>query len=81
MATNCTFNWTETSANGVSSNVSKVISLADVVVQTTPTAVGTFNTATVTADKARSHQLAASDGVSPGRYEKVAEPDVFRKLQ
>lgn len=72
MATNCTFEWTGHQANGIGSTISKVVSMADVVVNTTPTATGGWNTATVTADVARSHVMAESDGVPAGRYEKTS---------
>lgn len=82
MATNCTFFCYGEGPDGRGSERSGIISLADVVVQTTTTDVGTFNTATVTADKQRSILLtasaAATAGVEPGWYDNVGGAN-FRK--
>ncbi len=72
MATNVTAEFTTEGADGQSSLSTKTISVANQVVNTTPTATGGWNTATVTADLARTLVFAASDGVPPGRYEKCA---------
>lgn len=83
MATNCTFEWTEENpATGVSQTASKVISMADAqTVNTTPTATGGWNTASVNADKVRMYKMAASDGVPPGAYEKVGDTTFRRVVQ
>lgn len=80
MATNITAEFSNQMPGGVGS-VTQVsgISKADIVVNTTPNSTGGWNTATVTADVARSHVLTAADGVPPGRYEKCA-PATFRKV-
>lgn len=80
MPTNITAEWTETNpATGQSQTVQKTgISLADVVVNTTPTMFGGWNTATVTADLARRHSLGVANGVPKGIYEKV-DDIVFRR--
>lgn len=71
MATNITAEFSNSLPTGVGAVVQVPnISLADVVVNTTTTNVGTFNTATVTADVARSHPLTqAVHGVPTGIYE------------
>lgn len=80
MATNITAEWQNAHPGGFGGTQSKSgISKADVVVNTTPTSTGGWNTATVTADVARSHVLGAADGVPPGTYEKVST-GVFRKV-
>lgn len=81
MATNITAEWFNARQDGAGATVQKAaISLADVVINTTPTATGGWNTATVTADVARSHYLTrATHGVPDGMYEKVAT-GVFRKV-
>jgi hypothetical protein len=80
MSTNITAEFQNALPNGIGATVQKTgISKADVVVNTTPTATGGWNTATVTADVARSHVLGAADGVPPGTYEKVST-GVFRKV-
>lgn len=79
MATNVVAEYTNNGPDGRSSTIQKTISVADVVVRTTTTDVGTFNTATVTADVAPSLVFADSDGVPAGRYEKVAT-GVFRRV-
>lgn len=71
MATNITAQWNAEPPNGVSAVISVVVSLADVVVNTTPNASGGWNTATVTADLARGHYLLGSSGCPAGYYEKV----------
>lgn len=85
MATNITAEWEGTKPDGSGAMASKAsISLNDVVVNTTVTAVGTFNTATVTADVARTHALTqAAHGVPDGVYEAtgatVGGQKVFRR--
>lgn len=73
MATNITAEWSNAKPDGSGGTTQKAaISLADVVVNTTPNLVGGWNTATVTADVARSHPLTrASHGVPDGIYEKT----------
>lgn len=79
MATNITAEWSEAGPDGRGSVVQKAaISLADVVVNTTPNTTGGWNTATVTADLARRHALTAAQGVPPGIYEKVGDA-TFRR--
>lgn len=79
MPTNVTAEWTTSGPDGRSSTLTKTINnVADQVVNTTPNATGGWNTATVTADVARTLVFAASDGVPPGRYEKTATGN-FRK--
>lgn len=81
MATNVTAEFTNNRSDGTSSTTtSGNISVADVVVNTTPNATGGWNTATVTADVAPSLVFAASDGVPPGRYEKFATGKFRRNL-
>lgn len=74
MATNITAEFDNSNANGQGGVVQKAsISLNDVTVNTTTTNVGTFNTASVTADLARSHPLTrATHGVPDGIYERTA---------
>lgn len=81
MATNITAEWQTRIEGGAGGTVQKTaISLADVVVNTTPTATGGWNTATVTADVAPRHFLTrATHGVPDGMYEKVST-GVFRKV-
>lgn len=61
--------------DGRGSKVTGTISLADVVVNTTPNATGGWNTATVTADLQRSIFVDAATGITagipPGWYEKA----------
>lgn len=78
MSTNVVAEWTGSGPDGRSSTLNKTISVADQTVNTTPTAVGTFTTAVVTADLARSLVFADSDGVPAGRYEKTSAGN-FRK--
>lgn len=84
MATNITAEFDNSQASGAGGVVQKAsISLADVVVNTTPTVTGGWNTATVTADVARSHPLTrATHGVPDGIYENtnqvVGGQKVFR---
>lgn len=78
MATTVTAEWTGDGSDGRSSTIQKsIVGVADVVINTTPNSTGGWNTATVTADVAPSLVFATSDGVPPGRYEKVAT-GVFR---
>lgn len=81
MATNITAEWQTRIEGGAGGTVQKAaISLADVVVNTTPNTTGGWNTATVTADVARSHNLTrATHGVPDGTYEKVGAA-TFRKV-
>lgn len=78
-----------TPGNGQGSKVSGTISLADVVVNTTPNTTGGFNTATVTADLQRSILVTDAQGITagipPGWYEKVdilgtALSNLFRRV-
>jgi hypothetical protein len=80
MATNITAEWSNAKPNGEGGTTQKAaISLNDVVVNTTPTVTGGWNTATVTADVARSHYLTrATHGVPDGMYEKTVT-GTFRK--
>lgn len=82
MATNCTFYSYGEGPDGRGSERSGVISLADVTVNTTPTATGGWNTASVTADKQRSifvdAAAAATAGVEPGWYDNIGGAN-FRK--
>lgn len=84
MATNITAEFDNSGPGGNGGVVQKAgISLADVVVNTTPTVTGGWNTATVTADVARSHPLTqATHGVPTGIYENtnqtVGGQKVFR---
>lgn len=81
MATNISARWQSLGPDGRGSETAVTVSLADVVVNTTPTATGGWNTATVTADLARSHVLGPANGVPQGTYEKVdasASPVIFR---
>lgn len=73
MAINITAEFDNSGPGGNGGVVQKTgISLADVVVNTTPNATGGWNTATVTADVARSHPLTrAVHGVPDGIYEKT----------
>lgn len=72
MATNVTAEFSGHGPNGVGATItSGNISVADQTVNTTPNATGGFNTATVTADVARTLVFAASDGVRPGTYENI----------
>lgn len=86
MATNVTFeadNPLNKPGDGRTSKVSGVLSLADVVVNTTPNATGGWNTATVTADNQRSIYVGAADGilagVPVGWYERQAGA-VFKRV-
>lgn len=85
MATNITAEFDNSGPNGQGGVVQKAgISLNDVTVNTTTTNVGTFNTALVTADLARSHPLTqATHGVPDGVYERTASvvggQQVFRR--
>lgn len=85
MATNITAEFDNSGPNGVGAVVQKAgISIADQVVTTTTTNVGTFNTATVTADLARTLALTqATHGVPDGVYERtnsvVGGQQVFRR--
>lgn len=82
MATNCTFKYYSSGPNGRGSELSAVISLADVTVNTTPTATGGWNTASVTADLqsriAITPAQAVISGIPPGWYQKVG-PTEFRR--
>lgn len=85
MATNITAEFDNAGPTGAGGVVQKTgISLADVVVNTTPTTTGGWNTATVTADVARSHPLTrATHGVPDGIYERTgltssASEKIFR---
>lgn len=85
MATNCTFKYYGSGPDGRGSELSAVISLADVTVNTTPTTGingGSWNTAVVTADLQRqiliTPALAASAGIPTGWYQKVG-PTEFRQ--
>lgn len=85
MPTSCTFKTSgHGKSGGTTSEVSGSASLADVVVNTTPTATGGWNTATVTADKQRSILLNVADattaGVEPGWYDNVGG-GVYRKQE
>lgn len=85
MATTCTFQCDRQAALGQTPvRVSGTLSLNDVTVQTTPTAVGTFTTASVAADVQRRIYVGASDAASAavdeGWYEKVAAA-TFRKQE
>lgn len=87
MATNCTLrayaSHNRQHGDSRTSEVSAVVSLADVVVNTTPTSTGGWNTATVTADLQRtiflSAAAAASAGIPPGWYERDGLAS-FRKM-
>lgn len=76
MATTCSFVCPDSGPNGMGGLLTADISLGDVVVQTVPTAVGTFSTATVTADVQRRIFVNAADAAAnnlrSGWYEKVA---------
>lgn len=82
MATNCVFKYYGSGPDGRGSELSATISLADVTVNTTPTATGSWNTAVVTADLQRqiliTPALAASAGIPTGWYQKVG-PTEFRQ--
>lgn len=85
MATNVVFEAHTPAApgNGVGGKVSATISLADVVVNVAPTAVGTFTTATVTADLQRSILITPAAGVTngiPAGWYENAGPALFRKV-
>lgn len=84
MATNVTFFCYTRRPDGRTTERSGVLSLADVVVNTTPTDVGTFNTATVTADNQRQIYVnptdAATAGVDPGWYNRINGAN-FRKAE
>lgn len=87
MATNVNFEaHTPPQGDGRGSKVTGIISLADVVVNTTPNTIGGWNTATVTADLQRSifvdATAAIAAGIPPGWYEKVDSPsgNLFRKV-
>lgn len=75
MATNCTFFDYGSGPDGRSSERTGSVSLADVVVNTSPNTTGGFNTATVTADKQQKINLNATDaataGVRPGWYDHI----------
>lgn len=87
MATNITAEWHNGKPDAAGATVQKSgISLNDVTVNTTTTSVGTFNTASVTANLARSHALTrATHGVPDGVYEKtgavVGGESVFRRVR
>lgn len=79
MATNVTFKaFSRNPQTGVTDEVSAVLSLADVVVNTTPNSTGGWNTATVTADLQTDIFVGAGNGLPVGWYEKEAGA-VFRK--
>lgn len=91
MATNVNFEactQPSTPGNGQGSKVTGLISLADVVVNTTPNATGGFNTATVTADLQRAILVTDAQGITagipPGWYEKVdlggGAANLFRRV-
>lgn len=71
MATNITAEFDDSHPNGVGSVTQKTgISLNDVVVNSAPNTTGGWTTATVTADKSRTHALTqATHGVPDGVYE------------
>ena len=84
MATNCTFKYQSKGPDGRTGEISAVISLADVTVNTTPTtglSGGSWNTATVTADLQSqifvTAAQAASAGIPSGWYQKSG-PTEFR---
>lgn len=82
MATNCTFKYQPAGPDGRGSELSAVISLADVTVNTTPNSTGGFNTASVTADKQQAifitPALAASSGMPVGWYTRTGSAE-FRR--
>lgn len=83
MATNVLFECHGHGPDGRSSvSAQATISLADVSVNTTPTAVGTFTTATVAANLQNqiyiSQSQAITSSIKPGWYHKVSA-SVFRK--
>lgn len=75
MATTCTFQSYEPDTKGGTILSQGTLSLNDVVVNTTPTATGGWNTATVHADVQRRIFVGASDaataGVGVGWYEQI----------
>lgn len=85
MATNCDFECYSDppTPDGRVGKKTGTISLADVVVNTTPTTTGGWNTATITADLAPRHfvgtSAAATAGIDSGWYEKVGLA-LFRKV-
>lgn len=84
MATNVNFECFTEGYDGRGGRQTGTISLADVVVNTSPNTTGGWNTATVTADKQQRIFVSATDGlaqgIEPGWYEKVSDsPNLFRK--
>lgn len=83
MATNCTFYDYGSKPDGQTGELSGVVSLADVVVNSVPNATGGWSTATVTADKQKSIFLtaanAATAGTRPGWYENIGGANFRRQ--
>lgn len=82
MATNVNFECFNQGPDGRGSVRTGTVSLADVVVNTTPNDTGGWNTATVTADLPPRHFVsqanAVAQGIDRGWYQKVAD-NLFRK--
>jgi hypothetical protein len=76
MATTVTFIAHTTGPAGQTGSISGTQSLADVVVNSAPNAVGGWTTATVTAEKQRQIYVSPADGVTAGIpggwYEKIS---------